>query len=347
MKKLISLIFCLFATACHQGVETTNEVQEKVVCIDGKFHPVNSQGIIGGEVVSAESWLAKTAVFVVQRRGNEQYMCTGVLIDQDIVLTAAHCVVREPRSGTILLPSPSAITVAFSPQPECDEKSGKITSLQSTAVQFEIHDEYRQTAQTSLTLRPQTGDLALIKLSQPAPSDYRSSKLTSVFRDPRLQSTLVAGYGRTIGAKANENSARILRATTVRGITQSEADKIANELFLAASKEPKLASEMPRISVPTITSQILTASANSPRIPLINSPSGVCSGDSGGASFVLNAQNRYVVTGVAATVVNFFGSDPCHFISHFTNVFYYRSWIESTFRKLRSPYSIRTTPFEQ
>lgn len=61
---------------------------------------------------------------------------------------------------------------------------------------------------------------------------------------------------------------------------------------------------------------------------------GVCSGDSGGPAFVLNAKNKYVLMGVASGVRQSESQTECSNQSEFTKVSAYQDWISTSIKKL-------------
>ncbi len=84
-------------------------------------------------------------------------MCTGTLIDEDLVLTAAHCVVN-PRTGTAYQPAAVHFVAGW-------RRGQKVGS--STAAEITVHPDYRMAEQ--LDAEHIAADLALIRLADPIP----------------------------------------------------------------------------------------------------------------------------------------------------------------------------------
>lgn len=87
----------------------------------------------------------------------ETSMCTGTLIDEDLVLTAAHCVMN-PRTGTAYQPG----AVHFVAGWRRGQKVGH-----SKAAAITVHPDYRMAEQ--LDAERIGTDLALIRLADPIP----------------------------------------------------------------------------------------------------------------------------------------------------------------------------------
>ncbi len=52
---------------------------------------------LGGDQSQADSGLAAHVVMVLSREGNRHGACTGTIIAQDVILTAAHCVAGKKQ----------------------------------------------------------------------------------------------------------------------------------------------------------------------------------------------------------------------------------------------------------
>jgi secreted trypsin-like serine protease len=126
-----------------------------------------AQAINGG--VPASSDIAAQTVMIVSTRGS---ICTGTVIARDLVLTAAHCV--APKSDY-------AVAV----------KGGAPRVIQ--VVRIALHPKFDP---RQFETRVPSPDMAILKLAEPLPMNYRAAKLAS---DPALpkRGTLftLAGFG--------------------------------------------------------------------------------------------------------------------------------------------------------
>lgn len=126
-----------------------------------------AQAINGGAPGSAE--LAAQTVMIVSTRGS---ICTGTVIARDLVLTAAHCV--APKSNY-------AVSV----------KGGAPRVIQ--VVRIVLHPKFDP---RQFETRVPSPDMAIIKLAEPLPANYRVAKLAT---DPALPKRgtvfTLAGFG--------------------------------------------------------------------------------------------------------------------------------------------------------
>jgi len=94
---LVGLVLAsAFAWGCDSGGRT--------VSVDRPAGGPSGLGIVGGTATNYESWQGVIAVFT------DSALCSGTLIDPEVVLTAGHCVYL-PDEGLNVLSNPGAVDI--------------------------------------------------------------------------------------------------------------------------------------------------------------------------------------------------------------------------------------------
>lgn len=333
-----------FALACQPNVVEKDAGLEKAL---------NSDSIIGGEVVNETSWLSKTVVAIYAKSGS---LCTGALIDRNIILTAAHCVVdevpRESGEKSLVQMKPQDLIVLFSRSVEaCSQRPGHAFASACQLARVEevlVHPAYFQGR------RDLMGDVALIRIQGTAPDHYVPSSLTPEFIDPRETPYVAAGFGRIYGYNKEQEEPSELRTVVLSGVTEQLYARLGAflkavlmERFEAQGMQNTSQYAQIKEAAPQIIGEaIYPTAADSEIIPVDNSQGkGICAGDSGGAAFAQRADGVFVVTGVASTVGNPLGDEPCALVGNYMNVSFHKPWIEMAFQRIRSLSSMKTSPF--
>jgi secreted trypsin-like serine protease len=141
-------------------------------------HPM----IVGGSVVAAGDPTTVSTVGIVGQTTQGQYICTGSLIAQDMVVTAAHCL-----DGT----QPDSIRVIFA------RNMQKSTADQQMPIAgYAVNSNYQGESATG----PDQADIGVIRLAEPLPAGYAPAQLMTLAQTNALSkgdSVLLAGYGIT------------------------------------------------------------------------------------------------------------------------------------------------------
>ena len=155
--------------------------------------------IVGGTNVVDGGSFSKYAVLIFDDHTNA--FCTGIIIDKQVILTAAHCVGKNP------------MRLAFGANP----LSGHYQQRYSTKTL--VHPDYKGSA-TDDTFNSDN-DLALLFVAAGVPTSYNSVQLpdtTSFTRDETTQFTAL-GYGQTTGVEKSDSSslgAGVLRSVSLQ-----------------------------------------------------------------------------------------------------------------------------------
>lgn len=179
--KALSLLSLVMLIGCAQnkGGLASNS--------DGKL----TSSIIGGKPVPANTVVAKStvAIYDVERGA----LCTGSIITQDVILTAAHCV----QGG-----NPANYRIIFGLVVDKTAEIRKVVAMKYNAK----WDKSDQAAEET----PDLGDVGIIKIDGALPDGYQPARMLSAkapLKDG--QEVMLAGYGLTDGvSKTGEGSLR-------------------------------------------------------------------------------------------------------------------------------------------
>lgn len=166
----------------------------------------NSDAIVGGEITTLKSPVAKYVVLVIDDDSGSY--CTGTLIRANVVLTAAHCLGKRG----------DGLTLAFGRNP----MSGNYIARRSAAVV--VHPDYKKANSQD------PHDLALILIDGSAPHSFAPAKIpdNSFPMQKNLGFTAI-GYGRISGK--SPQGIGVLRDTQLKvsHLTQSQKQFYVNQ----------------------------------------------------------------------------------------------------------------------
>ena len=156
----------------------------------------SSAGIIGGNLVTSSDAVSKITVGLVFIAKDEESICTGTLIERNVILTAAHCVVDTDGGVAVF-----------------DTDLTRASNHRKAHVKFSkiwVHPSYDPEAEFD------SHDLALIMLRKPAPVGYEVAELLQ--KTELLQKNLpviLAGYGASSGTNGELSGDPLLRQIQV------------------------------------------------------------------------------------------------------------------------------------
>lgn len=339
---VVVLVGSLAMMSCHNGGGGNNADQpvgDKLSCLTGELKDF---GIIGGKSVDASAWVAKSTVALLQfgDSKDETSLCTGTLIDTNIVLTAAHCVDKAAKNPT------EKLKVIFATNLSCEAKQKVLTQSIVAASEVIIHPAWKSKGADLQS--SQRGDIALVRLSTVAPSPYVAMPLSESFIAPESTGrVLVAGYGNTVDYSAQMDTIR-LNAVVLQPLKPSTLAETQSAFrdFLKKEKKSDGTRSLTDEQVEKFVGSYFAMGPDKEMLFVDQSEGkGVCSGDSGGPSFMVRSGQTYV-TGVASYVLNLTGSRKCHKVGAHTSTYFHKSWIEKNFTYLKTGASRKTTPFQ-
>ncbi|WP_413293216.1 S1 family peptidase [Bdellovibrio sp. HCB185ZH] len=176
MRSLSLIIALILTAACSR--------QAPHAYLSGDIESQTS--IIGGEAVKSTDFArsATVAVYTTGRRGLE-FLCTGTLISQNLVVTAAHCM-------------QSVYTIVYV---SFGEELPKSTLSMTRVEEFISHPDYgtvQKPGEDQSLYWTTEHDIALLKLNTPAPEGFNPVAIHADTDKIPLQSKLLlAGFGTT------------------------------------------------------------------------------------------------------------------------------------------------------
>ena len=263
-------------------------------CAEDDFIFPESSGyaLIHGEEASDAEYGATVAISV-KTGDNYRAYCTGVLIEEDVVLTAAHCVSDTPDMPFTQLYENDKVAVVMA-QDASNPNADRIFTLKDIHVHFLYH--YERSAH----------DLALIRLDRPVPETLAQpipyAPYSAETRHEMYYSGKVTFVGYGIDEQDGDNkrlyySGQIFDYCPMIGNPEDCYLKLPN-------------GEMMLMPVGTLMYDL--------------EKGGPCSGDSGGPVLTELAGNRYVI-GIIS-----FGDANCSVYSVSSSIPDHSEWIEET-----------------
>ncbi len=267
-----------------------------------------ADGIIGGTLVPADNVLAKSVVGIYDN--NEGFTCTGSLLPNNLVVTAAHCI-GEKADG---------VFIVFAPDMETLLNSGP-AFLKSPAVRRVVALKANEKWSTTVQRSEPGNDIGLMKYSGTTPDGYVPATLLT---DASLlqvgASVILAGYG------VDSDTVMVVNPRTTKDL-QKLIDQ--HEVFCdtkdATTAKKCIKEDLQGPAVLKATSVQITGIANQGEV-LLDEAHGhaACSGDSGGPAYI-KVGDQYQLWG--ATSRSGLG---CNKDIVYTNVLAYLDWIKTT-----------------
>lgn len=295
LKALTTLLVTLFAVGCS------------ITKQDSTLSTKNSNRIIGGTLVPANSPMAQSIVGIYDN--NEGFVCTGSLLPNNLVVTAAHCIGAKAKG----------VFIVFSPDMESVLNLGKAflkSPVVRSVVALKANEKWAPEAES-----PQpANDIGLMKYSGTTPDGYVPATFLTDASLLKVGATVVlAGYG--------VDYDKVIPVDVHTPNLQSLID--SHEVFCdtqdANTAKECIKEDLQGPSVLKTTSVEVTKIENPDEVVLDEAHGhAACSGDSGGPAYI-QVGNQYQLWG--ATSRSGLG---CNIDITYTNILAYIDWIKTT-----------------
>lgn len=272
---------------------------------------LKKSSIMNGTVVKDSDKIAASIVGVYNVK--ERYLCTGSLISNNIVLTAAHC---APEKAT-------DIKIVFSTDIDDTMNTREPDILQEfvlSATDFKVGSTWNPNDETT---EIDTGDIALIKFRGTIPSGFKVATFLpnqNILKNRAM--VTVAGFGvDTVKTKRiDEKKYNDLEKAIEDGevFCDENNGKYTNCYEIVSSGDGIL-----RTTEAPISGIFKT------EVFLDERKAGTCNGDSGGPAYI-KQNGEFFLFGVTSR-----GSALCNESGVYTNALYYRQWINETIKILK------------
>jgi hypothetical protein len=328
----------------------------------------NTYGIIGGKYLANSSRLTRAVVYlaiVFTDRISGQIItegsCTGLILDSNIILTAAHCfdvanANDNKRNSRNIVAKGKVFPFV---RPGCEIGAADQVGIEIDKVV--IHRDYLKNGES--------GDLAVVRLSTVIPGEPTFYFLDgNTYSFTERDKLVVAGFGKVGGAGLLEAKNRTLKMGFVssnHGVNFREqfnqfnlrrADKLYEDrienVLIDLRREYRLKGErfgeeeekqvrttlreMARLKVEERVPSFDYSDSIEALIFDQSRGEGVCLGDSGGPGLRVEDGSLRVV-GIAKQVFSLVaGTDSCRFGAVYTNTSHYRDWIVAKFDDLKN-----------
>lgn len=271
----------------------------------------NNAGIMGGTLVSQKDPVASIIVGIYDSK--DHAICTGSIISENFVLTAAHCVYGVKASKLKLIFGLELDSIISTREQDV------LQDLTRSVLDYKVYKTYNPDEQETKDM--DWGDIAIIKFSGGLPEGY---KPVSIFADDSALKTgawvTVAGYG------VSQVDTETIDPKKFYNIEEAMA---YGEVFCDEEMKNCLKVDMSGDGVLRQTKTVISSFQESEFRLDESKGHGTCSGDSGGPAYI-EKDGEYYLYGVTSR-----GSPLCDEVGIYTNVTYYKGWIEEMMQKMQ------------
>lgn len=290
---LVCLSFLTLAS-CHKNLNHTK---------------VTSPGtsIVGGEAVKEKSLFQQSVVGIYDYQDNA--VCTGTLIAENLVLTAGHCLLNSPNKMRVIF-GLDLYDLATAREEDV------IKATQRQVVGYKTHHKYSQDSEEEFN----RNDIALLKFSGGLPVGYKPAEIlkddTTLKRGTNIR---LVGFGVTkvVTTPVKYKRSKKFQESLDMGEIVCDDDnnncveiEMSGDGYLHQTTSPIFAFQ---------ETEFILDEKNS----------GTCSGDSGGPAF-LEVDGQLILAGVTSR-----GTIFCDDQGVYTSVPSFVPWIEQTAKQLK------------
>lgn len=356
-----ALVSTLFLSSCHKSSDSN--VGKKIPEPTGDINPEeykncqNLNGIVGGVCVSSGDPTISRVAGIVYKEDDGVAFCTASIVDDDIILTAAHCIPKDKSSMLVIFHENTIynfllILQDFKDQQKVAKESNDSKStvnskdffnemkynpyyknkynFMRTIDKVNVHENYVNTINEDLDDSQEyiKNDLALVRLTYVIPSthvvtEFLDDQSINQLKDSSEISYEALGYG-VIKFQTNDNaeySPGYLRKVEVQR-TFSKIKRV-KEKENSKNNDSNFKTEKLNFTSPLVV------------IEQFNKK-GICAGDSGGALY-MSANGQTYIAGVASFVERIDESGEfCHGYGNYMNAAFYYTWIQDNIKKLKN-----------
>lgn len=250
------------------------------------LYSLPSQAIVGGQLVPDSSGLAKHTVAIYD--SSNASTCTGTLIAPDVVITAAHCLIRPIDGLTVIFGTDSVATLSNA-------------DLTRKVIAKKISPEFSTS---------EYGDIGLIKLAASAPAGYTPAPYAT-------SATTPDGVGMSTYPLEKLAAKEHVSFTMERPLILAGYGFFSQETIKVDRNDPRLQPAIDagmggcndyktvcRITIvghdKKLRATAVTMMQMNPYVLILDEThgKGTCYGDSGGPAFVVDEHKQLVLVGV-------------------------------------------------
>ncbi len=270
----------------------------------------STSGIMGGRDLKEGEPLAQMIVALYDIKGG--YLCSGALLSEEVVVTAAHCIEGKAANLRVIFGTDAFGTLEAR---EVDIQKEFVRRGVATIV----HEQYNSNNESDSVV--DVNDIALVRFSGGLPQGFHAA---SILKDSQLISkgtlATVAGYGVNHITADPVDAKKISAAKLKEGIETGEIlcdDEQKECLHMESDGSGYLRAATAQMKIITKSEVRLDESKGQ----------GTCSGDSGGPAFV-QKEGQYYVFGVTSR-----GNLLCNEEGVYTSLVAHQAWIEKSLAK--------------